>query len=271
MSNASIIRTAASRTRADLGVTVVELAGFAARGHGALTIRGTMWHDTVTGTNVSRTRLGTLLRDGYVGLRGPIATVGLDRDGTLILVAAGRAHHAGSGSPTRGITSGNAQTVGLEVANRGRGSGERWTGAQYDAAVAFTAHLADAAAGARRPAMLGHREWAPGRKVDPWAPNLGTGRERIVAYRRGAARNYLTVGDTGAEVRAWQRDLIAAGFDLPTYGADGSFGAETASASLAFLASVGMAAADPDAPRIGPATRAAMAAALATPSDPWEE
>lgn len=182
MRYAEAFRAAAKEATRAYGAPLVELSGFSNRGHGDLsTLTDTMWHDTVTGSNVSRHRLGTLLRDGYEGLPGPIANAGLDRDGAFILVAAGRANHAGKGGPTSRIPANgaNSRTFGLEVANRGLGSGERWTGIQYDVAVRFTAVLHDYVA-----RMLGHKEWTS-RKVDPWAPDLNAARKAIMVRPSG--------------------------------------------------------------------------------------
>jgi peptidoglycan hydrolase-like protein with peptidoglycan-binding domain len=50
----------------------------------------------------------------------------------------------------------------------------------------------------------------------------------------------LGLNDTGPDVRAWQRFLIAQGFPLPQFGPDGSFGEETVQATRAFQARAGL-------------------------------
>lgn len=49
---------------------------------------------------------------------------------------------------------------------------------------------------------------------------------------------YLSYGCKGEDVRAWQRLLMAAGFDLGRYGADGDFGADTLNATTAYQRSI---------------------------------
>lgn len=171
---------AAAQAARDAGHPVVAVDGWRDRGHGRTPGRllGTMWHDTVTGTNVSQHRLGTLLRDGYEGLPGPIANAALERGGTFMPVAAGRAYHAGAGY-WPGIPSGNLNSFGLEVANRGRGSGERWTDAQYDCALVVTRALHDHA-GLLPGRLCGHLEWAEARKVDPWSIDMHRARRDLV-------------------------------------------------------------------------------------------
>lgn len=49
---------------------------------------------------------------------------------------------------------------------------------------------------------------------------------------------YLAIGCKGEDVRAWQRLLMAAGFDLGRYGADGVFGTDTLNATKAYQRSI---------------------------------
>ena len=50
----------------------------------------------------------------------------------------------------------------------------------------------------------------------------------------------LRKGDKGQDVRVLQNKLLALGYDLPKYGADGSYGAETTAAVMAFQADKGL-------------------------------
>ena len=54
------------------------------------------------------------------------------------------------------------------------------------------------------------------------------------------ALQVLKKGDCGAEVRQTQRLLIATGYAMPQYGADGDFGSETESAVIKFQAANGL-------------------------------
>ena len=62
--------------------------------------------------------LGTLIR-GRAGVPGPLSQLGLGRDGTYYIIAAGRCSHAGVGD-WQGVTSGNSRYIGIEAENRGR-------------------------------------------------------------------------------------------------------------------------------------------------------
>ena len=174
---------AAADAARDAGFDVVAMSGWKTRGHGTTptSCRAVMWHDTVTPDSWGAGQLRALLRDGYDGLPGPIANLGLERDGTLSLIAAGRAYHAGAGRDPigAGIESGNLHTVGLEAANAGSGSGERWTDEQFECAV-----VATRACGVQ---PVGHNEWAPSRKVDPWSVNMNVARDRVAGFARRPA------------------------------------------------------------------------------------
>lgn len=106
-----------------------------------------------------RASLG-IVTDGRAGLPGPLCNVYLDRAGIPILVAAGRANHAGSGG-WRGLV-GNSAVYGIEAESGGDGD---WTAAQrasYPVVVAALLHgLGRGAEWAH-----GHNEWAPTRKID---------------------------------------------------------------------------------------------------------
>lgn len=198
---------AAAAAAADAhGVDVLELDGWRTRGHGTTPGRllGTMWHDTVTPYTPAwhDLHLGRLLRDGHSTLPGPIANVGVGQGGTLILVAAGRAYHAGSGA-WPGIPSGNLNTVGVEVANPGLGSGHPWRPVQLAVARTFTAvlhQLLDLPASR----LVGHKEWTA-RKVDPWSVAMDV--ERRDLFDRLPKEDPMA-GITLDDIRAVVRDEL---------------------------------------------------------------
>ena len=162
MTNATLMQRAARAACEAVGSRLYESEGWRARGHGpSQPWRAVMLHDTITPPSWSRQQLTRLLRDGYTGLPGPIANVQLERNGDAVLIAAGRAWHAGSGSWS-GITNGNSQTIGVEAANAGRP--ERWTDLQLAWSVEFVR--------ATGLSVLGHKEWAPTRKQDPWSVDM---------------------------------------------------------------------------------------------------
>ncbi len=175
---AAPIRAAAAAAARKHGTEVRELSGFATRGHADPgRLAGTVLHDTITPASWSSSRLSGLLRDGRADLPGPIANVQLDRDGALVLIAARKAHHAGSGSYA-GIASGNGNACGIEAANAGRP--ERWTDRQLAVALTFVTEL-HRQTGADHRTAIGHLEWAPGRKQDPWSVDLPAFRAEVRA------------------------------------------------------------------------------------------
>lgn len=152
-----------ANTLREAGLRVEEAPRWTVRGGSQFAPKGVMVHHTATGPNWSKERLTRLLTDGRPDLRGPLCNLQLERDGTFVVIAAGRANHAGSGS-WNGITKGNTTFVGIECANDG--VGERWPQKQVEALGVGVAALLKAMQAS--PGMVvGHKEWAPRRKVDP--------------------------------------------------------------------------------------------------------
>lgn len=158
------------------GLPVREVPGWEDAGHGAMgeVILGALCHHTA-GAASGEGRLGDLRIPGYPslgivvtgrpGLDGPLANLGLARDGTWITVAAGQAWHAGSGSISWcPANTGNTHLIGIE--GESVGTRDDWTDAQrgsYPRGVAaLLSHLGLPASRA-----IGHLEWAPTRKIDP--------------------------------------------------------------------------------------------------------
>lgn len=141
------------------GLPVYRMPGFASRStrSAGFTPRGIIGHHTATGPNWSDGHVAALLRDGRRDLPGPLAQFGLERDGTWVAVAAGRANHDGYGVPW-----GNS-SVGVEVYNSGRG--EPYPRAQVDSWLSGTAVLL-AHFGFDESRWMGHRESAS-HKIDP--------------------------------------------------------------------------------------------------------
>jgi peptidoglycan hydrolase-like protein with peptidoglycan-binding domain len=105
-----------------------------------------------------------LLVEGRADLAGPLAQLGLGRDGTFYVIAAGLCNHAGTGA-FEGITQGNTHLIGIEAENTGL-AGDAWPEVQLRAyqhgVAALLRHVG-------RPVdfCIGHKEWAPHRKNDP--------------------------------------------------------------------------------------------------------
>ncbi|MEU9576331.1 N-acetylmuramoyl-L-alanine amidase [Streptomyces chilikensis] len=156
-------------------------------------VHGVMIHHTVTsGTQ----RTVDLVRTGYKGLPGPLCHGMIAKDGTVHLVSAGRANHAGPGDPDvlraviaetarprddEATTDGNRHFYGFECENLGDGE-DPWPEVQLDAitraAAAICRHH-----GWGPESVIGHLEWQPG-KPDPVGFSMDWMRERI-AVRLG--------------------------------------------------------------------------------------
>ena len=147
------------------GLPVREINGWKIRGHGSMgDVYGVLCHHTA-GPAVGNYPSETVVVQGRPGLQGPLANLGLARNGTWIVVAAGQAWHAGTGSaPWCPANTGNTHLIGVEAESCG--IRDDWTDAQrgsYPRGVAALLRYY------RLPAAraIGHKEWAPGRKVDP--------------------------------------------------------------------------------------------------------
>jgi hypothetical protein len=144
------------------GLRVVEVRGWRTRGHGPLTaVRTIVCHHTAGAATGNMPSLGTIT-NGRPGLDGPLANLGLARDGTVYVVAAGLAYHAGQ---VRNASYANAYSIGIE----GEGTGAApWPAVQIRAYATLCAALVKAYR--LTPArVLGHKEvcYPVGRKTDP--------------------------------------------------------------------------------------------------------
>lgn len=162
------------------GYPVVELAGWQARGHGGFrAVEVVVAHHTAGAPLGDYPSLG-VVRDGRAGLDGPLANYGLGRSGTVYVVAAGVAWHAGA-SAWAGFYDLNDEAIGIEAESVG--TRDDWTWEQRDAyprLVAATLHYMGR--GAER--ACGHRECAlpAGRKIDPAFWNLPALRGEVARY-----------------------------------------------------------------------------------------
>lgn len=166
------------------GLKVAEVDGWQSRGRGEMgPVAGVMIHHTAGPATGNMPSLRTLV-EGRTDLSGPLAQLGLGRDGTYYVIAAGRANHAGEGI-WNGLMNGNSRFIGIECENTGR-HGVQWPPIQM---VALRQGVAALLRHAGRTAdwCVGHREWAlpAGRKPDPWWD--------VAAFRSEIA-NLLTAG-----------------------------------------------------------------------------
>jgi LysM repeat protein len=149
------------------GLRVKEIQGWKTAGRpGTFDPRGVIFHHTASNpAGGPAPALGVVI-NGRPDLSGPLCNVLVGRDGTVHLIAAGRSNHAGEGGPFRNIPkdSANSFLAGVEVENNG--VGEPWSKDLRDTLdVVFATMLI----GLRRRSgwMIGHKEWAPPRKIDP--------------------------------------------------------------------------------------------------------
>jgi predicted chitinase/peptidoglycan hydrolase-like protein with peptidoglycan-binding domain len=146
------------------GLKVAETPDWRTRGRAEMgKVMGVMCHHTGTAAGGNMPTLDMLIK-GRPDLRGPLCQLGLGRDGTFYIVAAGRANHAGPGQWER-VSTGNSSFIGIEAEHSGREQDE-WPEAQLDAYKrGVAAILKHVGAGANM--CCGHKEWAPRRKPDP--------------------------------------------------------------------------------------------------------
>lgn len=152
----------------DAGLKVVEVDGWRGRGRpGAFSPVGVLCHHTATRKSSSDAAVVRLLRVGRSDLPGPLSQIGLARDGTVYLIAAGRANHAGraKASGTVAAGDGNELYVGIEAFNDG--VGEPWPIVQRDAYELLCAVLSVKVTGNSVNTVRGHKETSVTGKIDP--------------------------------------------------------------------------------------------------------
>lgn len=148
------------------GLKVSLVAGWQTRGRADMgVLHGVICHHTGT-TNSGNMPSLDILINGRSDLPGPLAQLGLGRDGTYYVIAAGKCNHAGQGS-WQGNTFGNTCFLGIEAENGG-GKIDIWPDIQMDAyrrgVAAILKHINKGAE-----FCAGHKEYAlpKGRKPDP--------------------------------------------------------------------------------------------------------
>jgi hypothetical protein len=150
----------------DADLTVVELPGWKARGHGPMTdVRGVTCHHTGSGRGTGATLGLGVVKDGRPGLLGPLAHLYLNREGTFYTVAAGLCWHAGI---SRSSSYTNGHRIGIEALAAGDGWSQDWPEVQMAAYARGCAALAEHYR-FKVSEVRGHKETcAPvGRKIDP--------------------------------------------------------------------------------------------------------
>lgn len=148
------------------GLKVAPVDGWEYRGHDDMgPVYGVLIHHTAGPKDKNMPSLGTII-NGRPDLTGPLAHLGLGRDGTFYVVAAGKCNHAGAGT-WKNVSSGNTNFIGIEAENTGLPD-DPWPAVQMEAlqfgVAAILHHL-------NRDVQwcAGHKEYATpkGRKTDP--------------------------------------------------------------------------------------------------------
>ncbi|MFI9013197.1 peptidoglycan-binding protein [Streptomyces griseus] len=195
------------------GVTVVEHPGWRThdRNHkGAWgPVNGVMIHHTVSSGSAASV---ALCRDGHASLPGPLCQGVIDKAGTVHLISAGRANHAGGGDPdvlrrvvaedygdrppaprahdgSAGAVDGNARFYGFECVNLGDGR-DPWPTVQLDAIERASAAICRAHGWSAR-SVIGHAEWSAA-KVDPRGFTMPSMRARVGSRLAAPARDTPT-------------------------------------------------------------------------------
>src|SRR5688572_9638222 len=103
----------------EASLKVATAPGWEDRGRGDVgEIFGVICHHTAGSRNGNMPSLNLLVK-GRPDLPGPLSQLGLGRDGTFYVIAAGRCNHAGPGL-WQGLTNGNSNFIGIEAENTGR-------------------------------------------------------------------------------------------------------------------------------------------------------
>lgn len=142
------------------GVRVELVDGWRTRGASGFRPQGAVCHWTAGPAGRGDRPSLQICITGRADVPGPLCNVFLTRDGVAVVVAAGRANHAGKGG-WAGLR-GNSTVFGTEAENSGGGE---WTEAQRAAYPRINAAYADLA-GFGAEMVCGHHEWAPTRKID---------------------------------------------------------------------------------------------------------
>jgi hypothetical protein len=163
------------------GLTVETVPGWETRGSSAFTPKGALCHWTA-GPAGSKTRPSlNICTNGRSDLPGPLCQVYLDRNGVAVVVAAGRANHAGAGN-WKGLT-GNSVLWGTEA--------EAANAADFTLAQRFSYPRINAAfatlSGFGWEMVAGHSEFAlpRGRKVDINGYTMDQMRAQVAALLSG--------------------------------------------------------------------------------------
>ena len=249
----------ADRLRA-AGLVVEEQPGWQTRGSALFAPRAVMWHHTASAMGRNLPSLG-IVTNGRPDLAGPLCHVLSGRDNCNVVIAAGRANHAGAGS-WAGSSVGNSAYWGIEVENVGTVA-EPWRPDQLQNVAEVTAALIS-----YNPALVAdccmHKEWAPSRKIDmhsvsgnemrarvmqlcngtppppaPPTPPVAGGVDLVaIAARIALASKQIVKQGTKGDAARWAQILLNSKLDGPDLKVDGVFGPASVAAAKRFQTNV---------------------------------
>lgn len=238
------------------GVKYKKVSGWASRGHGTMgSIQSIICHHTA-GPARGNTPSLNVVAYGRPGLSGPLSQLFLARDGTVYLVAAGVSYHAGRVVSNKYT---NSHAIGIEAEATGVSS---WPAHQVNEYAKLCKALAKEF-GLSTSRVVGHKEAAPSRKIDPnfsmndfrakvggakGGVSSGGGSSGGKSYESAKAKHTVgsrTMGmcDGGTDVNWFQRRMYKLGYKI-TPKSDGSFdslfGPELVSATRKLQEKVGI-------------------------------
>src|SRR5690242_7925281 len=117
-------------------MTVVETSGWKSRNHGSMGgVRSIVCHHTAGPTSGNYPSLNTVM-NGRPDLKGPLAQLGLARDGSVYVISNGVSWHAGA--TINDSVYGNTWAIGIEAENSGS---QPWREVQVNAYAKLCALL----------------------------------------------------------------------------------------------------------------------------------
>jgi hypothetical protein len=197
------------------GLTVVETPGWKTRGYAGqdlIEIRGVLHHHTATNRqrfNDSDAPTLSMCVNGRSDLAGPLCNIVFGRNGTVYLVAAGVANHAGAGSAHNvPANMGNHYLIGIEMESSGIAPWD-WTPDQLRVAPYLGAAL-ERAYGIDL--QIAHYEYSSQGKIDPagWPGGMDGLRASINAVLAGPSMNLASTGITTQSTQEEDEDMPSA-------------------------------------------------------------
>lgn len=190
------LATRLERAVKNAGVKYNKASGWASHGRGTMgAIKTIVCHHTA-GPKSGNSPSLNVVRNGRPGLNGPLAQLFLARDGTVTIVGAGIANHAGV---VRSNSYANSHAIGIEAENTGL-SNDPWPAHQIDAYAKLCKALCKEF-GLSTSRVLGHKEvCAPvGRKPDP-SFSMADFRKKVGGAKGGVSSG----GGTGGTVKRYE-------------------------------------------------------------------